>query len=235
MIEFEPLVSDREFTPCLFVESHEPSCSPLSTGGKEESDMTDSSQDTLNDSSNSLGLDDALEAVEGVAAEPQIDIQQLISEAEERGRKAATEELAEQREKFQRRHAVLEELIETFEKARHEDQTQTREVFCALLMGLLQRLVGSNEALRSDALKTSIDEIVRVWGTETDVVVRVSAEQSDEANGLLQTRSGWTVLVDEKIHGGARGESDRGSIDATVNTAIQEIEATVTTWLREHQ
>ena len=68
---------------------------------------------------------------------------------------------------------------------------------------------------------------------DRDVVLWVAPDQESIGRELIEEREGWSVRVDPKQHGGLKINGPRGSLDASMTSALAAMEAAVNIWFEE--
>ena len=161
------------------------------------------------------------------------EIAEMIAAAEARGAQAARAELAAEKRVLQKRRADLDVLLQQIAASRESDLTETRQMIGALIMASMRRLVGEHPLLREAALREAFSQAVAGMVGDRDVVLWVAPDQEGIARELIEEREGWSVRVDPGQRGGLKINGPRGSLDASMTSALAAMEAAVNIWLEE--
>lgn len=219
---FSPLIPPREgeaFSPNLLSSSNAPADS--SENGDESTAVGESS----------AAAEEQVDAPAPALTEEQIKV--MLVEAEARGRKAAEEALHKQAEEMSAKILLAQQLMDKMDAAAQEQAQEAREKIGDLIIATLRRFVGDIELFQEKTLSNAFGEIAAGMVGEREVVVRVSPEQVAMASALIADRAGWTIRTDPDIGGGMRIETERGSVDATLEVALDGVANAVEAWLKE--
>lgn len=161
------------------------------------------------------------------------EIAEMIAAAEARGALAAHAEMEAEKRALQEQRDDLEALMRHVEASRTGDLSETRQLIGALIMASMRRLIGDHPLLREAALREAFSQAVAGMIGDRDVTLWVAPDQEDIAKSLIEEREGWCVKVDPDQHGGLKINGPRGSLDASMTSALAAMEAAVNIWLEE--
>jgi flagellar biosynthesis/type III secretory pathway protein FliH len=161
------------------------------------------------------------------------DIAEMIAAAEARGAQAARAEMAAEKMALQKQRADMDALILRIEASRETDISEIRQLIGGLIMASMRRLIGEHPVLREAALREAFSQAVSGMVGDRDVVLWVAPDQESIARELIEDREGWSVRVNPEQRGGLKINGPRGSLDASMSSALGAMEAAVNIWLEE--
>lgn len=157
-----------------------------------------------------------------------------LSEGREAGHADA---LDAARQEFQQQHAGLvdscRETISAIEADRQAWCTAARQDLIDLAMAIARRVAHHVGCAQRDVVLSNLEEAVRLVGARTDVTIAVSPQDAEAARAfarsLVDMREQWQkiriVEEPEIAPGGCRVQWGSGSIDSTLETQLDRIEA----------
>jgi flagellar biosynthesis/type III secretory pathway protein FliH len=161
------------------------------------------------------------------------EIAEIIAAAEARGAQAARAEMAAEKLVLQKQRADMVALIQQVEESRKADVSETRQLIGGLIMASMRRLIGEHPVLREAALREAFSQAVAGMVGDRDVVLWVAPDQESFAQELIEEREGWSVRVNPEQAGGLKINGPRGSLDASMSSALGAMESAVNIWLEE--
>jgi flagellar biosynthesis/type III secretory pathway protein FliH len=161
------------------------------------------------------------------------EIAEIIAAAEARGAQAARAEMAAEKMVLQKQRADMVALIHQVEESRKADVSETRQLIGGLIMASMRRLIGEHPVLREAALREAFSQAVAGMVGDRDVVLWVAPDQESFAQELIEEREGWSVRVNPEQGGGLKINGPRGSLDASMSSALGAMESAVNIWLEE--
>ncbi|MEL6349709.1 MAG: FliH/SctL family protein [Myxococcota bacterium] len=142
-------------------------------------------------------------------------------------------EVAGQVQATQAATAQAQAMAQALDAARAQLAEQSRAAVGELVQRTLCRLVGEIPMLREAALVEALNEAAGRLVGEQEVVLRVAPDQTALAQTLIADRNGWAVREDERVRGGVMVEIAQGSLDATLDAALNGVRAAIVAWQEE--
>ena len=224
---FQPILKDKGFSPSLL--------SPEAAPAPRERRPAGSPPAATRPLPPTAAPSAAAAPAPGEAAPPagptEEEIGARIAAAEARVRAELAAELAAAQAAAAQEQALARALLETLEQERVQQAEEARAMVGELVLETVRRLVGEQPFLRDKMLRNMLDEAAGHLLGEREVVLRVRTDQVALARGLVADRVGWSVREDAAIRAGLRVEAARGTLDATLNTALEGISEAIDDWL----
>jgi flagellar assembly protein FliH len=172
-------------------------------------------------------------AEEAGEAGEEIDIERLVAEAREEGRREAREELAEAIRGYEVSKTRLEEMVQALDGCREGWAHQLRVSTGDLLLQTLERLVSEVPELLDEHLRKGCELAIEQMLSVQVVDLIVHPDDLGLAEDLIGEREGWAILTDDSIRGGCMVEAPSGRLDATLDAALAAITEAVEGWKKE--
>jgi flagellar biosynthesis/type III secretory pathway protein FliH len=170
---------------------------------------------------------------EGGESEEEVDLEAMIAEAVERGRREAREELADAIRGYEVSKNRLEEILTSVDSCREGWAHQLRLVTGDLVLQTIERLVSEVPELLDEHLRKGCELAVEQMVNAQRVDVIVHPDDLGLAEDLIGERDGWAVLTDDGIRGGCVVEAPSGKLDASLDAALEGITAAIDAWKEE--
>jgi len=162
---------------------------------------------------------------------PPVDVQALVEAAR-------SQAAAEERARLAHERAELEQLASVLsagaaDLARLHKQTLDRAAgdIADLILALTRRLLGDSLVVHPDALPTLIHRALERFPEKEDLRIRVPADLAEAVREAVDPGLKAAVEADPGVSGGCVLESRHGSVDATVDAAMEGVEEAVQAWL----
>ena len=172
-------------------------------------------------------------APDGGEVEEELDIEAMMAEAVERGRREAREELADAIRGYEVSKNRLEEILTAVDACRDGWAHQLRLVTGDLVLQTIERLVSEVPELLDEHLRKGCEIAVEQMVNAQRVDVIVHPDDLGLAEDLIGQRDGWAVLTDDGIRGGCVVEAPSGKLDASLDAALEGITAAIDAWKEE--
>jgi len=159
-------------------------------------------------------------------------MEDLLREAEERGRANAAAVLDEERATLQAERVALTCLIDSIDQAKLDWSAEVRGKLGEVLVVGLRQLVSESTTLQAAALKQRISEVGDRLIGEEQVLLKVRSQDVALAKELLGDREGWQIVPDDTLAGGGCvAETEGGKVDATMGAAVAGLSGAVRDWI----
>lgn len=169
--------------------------------------------------------------------DPEVDLETLVLAAREQGASEVRAQLQGQIDELQAQLAqvaaerdALAQLDDALHSFRAEAREQAVDDVVQLALAMTRRIVGESMALHPDALPGVVQGVLEQLPSEDEVVVKVRPEDAAAIETRLRGRRGVKVGVDSNIDAGCVVEATFGTIDATLDTAMEGLERAVREW-----
>lgn len=154
-----------------------------------------------------------------------------VSAAEARLRASLSAEVSAAQAEAAEATALARAMAEALDAERTAQAAEARRLVGGMVLETVRRLIGEQPFLRDKMLKNMLEDAAGHLLGEREVVLRVRADQVALARGLVADRVGWTVREDVAITAGLRVEAARGTLDATLGVALENISEAIEDWL----
>ena len=156
-----------------------------------------------------------------------------VAEAEA-GAEARAAEMTAEIASLRQEQQALQGLLEGVRAVRAEALRQAARDVGDLVVAVVQRVVGDSLALHPDALAGVVEGAVAALPDDEEVVVRVPVGFEGRVAAALGSNRGLRVVPDAEISAGCVVQTTYASIEASLDAAMEGIEAAVDAWLATH-
>ena len=165
--------------------------------------------------------------------EEEVDIDAIVAEAVERGRREAREELADAIRGYEVSKTRLDEMTAAVDACREGWAHQLRLSTGDLVLQTIERVVSEVPELLDEHLRRGCELAVEQMVNAQRVDVIVHPDDLGLAEELIGERDGWAVLTDDGIRGGCVVEAPSGRLDASLDAALEGVSTAIDAWKKE--
>jgi len=147
----------------------------------------------------------------------------------------AIDALTAELEEARRGQALTNDLSEGVERLRGEALARAAEDLTALALAMTRRVVEDSLAFEPSALLGIVKRALDRLPGEDVVTIRVRPEDLSLLESRLRSRRAIKLVTDPDLHGGCLLEADFGTVDASIEAAMEGLTDAVQSWRMEHQ
>lgn len=122
-------------------------------------------------------------------------------------------------------------LWQQVDTVRHTALDQAADDVTAMVVALARKVIGDSLALHPDAVSGIVKGAIDRLPQEDELVIRVPADAVERVRAVIPERHRPQVVADPSISGGCIVETRFVSIEGSLETAMQGIEAAAAAWL----
>lgn len=185
--------------------------------------------------------EEAEEPEAAVVSEPGPDLDALVAEAHARGVAEARAEATAHQAELMARIAELEAerealggLMDGVQRVRSDSLARAARDVGELTLAVVRRVVGDCLAVHPDALVSLVEQAIAALPDDEEVVVRVPVGFDQRVSAALGGGRGLRVVPDPDVSSGCIVETTYASIEASLEAAMEGVEAAVDGWLSTH-
>lgn len=159
------------------------------------------------------------------------DVQQLLADARDEAAAEAREELEAEVVQLRELAESIGPLVEELEGLRRTILQRASEDIADVVRTFAGRVVGDALAMHPEALSTLVQDAIEQLPARDEISIAVSAESSEALVRALPPELRDRVTVDPSIAAGALVKTRNAALDATLDAALQGLEAALQEWL----
>jgi flagellar biosynthesis/type III secretory pathway protein FliH len=179
------------------------------------------------------GFSPGQDALTEIAAPPNLET--MLEQARDEGRREAADAFREQLVQAEADLTVAAAALEEVATLRSAILRSSADQIGDLVVQLARRVLGQSLALHPEALPGVVRDAVALLPERDELVVRVPPSAVERIEAVFKARSGVKVIADPDIAVGCHVEAGHAAIDATLDAAIEGIEAAVRVWAEDRR
>ncbi|MBN2801403.1 MAG: hypothetical protein JXX28_19835 [Deltaproteobacteria bacterium] len=146
------------------------------------------------------------------------------------GQEGAEAAMREQREALDVAAVTLAAAIEALERLRPDRIRAASDALGAVILASVERVLRQSVALHPEALPTLLNEALTHFVTRDNLKLRVPAAAFEALRDRLPPEQAAALVSDPELKDGVIAEGPGGTVEATVDAALEGIEQAIRQW-----